>query len=69
MAEKTVELVPPGMIIFMDRRINPAEQWPGTTWEELNNELYITSEEDQQLDDHGNPIKPYDKLLAWIRIS
>lgn len=66
---QTVELVPPGCIIFMDRRINPAEQWPGTVWEELNNELYITSEKEQQLDDAGNPVHPYDKLISWLRIS
>lgn len=69
MAKRAVELVPVGMIIFMDRRINPAEEWPGTTWEELDNELYITSEEEQQLDYQGHPMKPYDKLLAWLRIS
>lgn len=64
-----VELVPVGMIIFMDRRINPAEEFPGTTWEELNNELYIKSEQKPQLDEQGNPVTPFDKLIAWIRLS
>lgn len=64
-----VELVPPGCFIFMDRRINPAEEFPGTVWEELDNELYITSEEKQQIGPDGNPVKPYDKLLCWMRLS
>lgn len=64
-----IELVPVGCIIFMDRRINPAEEFPGTMWEELQNDLYITSEEEQQIDDEGNPIKPYDALIAWLRLQ
>lgn len=64
-----VELVPVGSFIFLDRRINPAEEFPGTVWEEYSNELYITSEEEQQLDNNGRPIKPYDKVLTWLRLK
>lgn len=64
-----IELVPVGCIIFMDRNDNPAEIFPGTMWEELINELYITSEEEQEIDDEGNPVKPYDKLISWLRIK
>lgn len=64
-----IELVPPGTFIFMDRRINPAEQWPGTVWEEYANELYISSEEDQGLDNEGRPTKPHTVLICWMRIS
>lgn len=69
MAETHIELVPVGTFMFLDRRLNPAELFPGTSWEEYTNELYITSEEDQKLDEHGRPIKPFDKVITWLRIK
>lgn len=65
----TIELVPVGSFIFLDREINPAEEFPGTVWEEFTNELYITSEEEQSLDDEGRPVKPYDKVITWLRLK
>lgn len=65
----SIELCPIGGIIFVESDENPAELFPGTTWEELINELYITSETEQQIDDEGNPVLPYTKPRTWRRLS
>lgn len=69
MSDNTTQLVPVGSFLFLHKNLNPAEEWPGTSWEEYVNELYITSEEEQKLDDQGRPIKPYDNVITWLRIK
>lgn len=64
-----VELTPVGGIIFFDAEMNPAEEFPGTTWEELQNDLYITAEEKPTLGPDGQPIGPHTVLKCWQRIT
>lgn len=63
-----IELAPIGTILFFDKDINPAEEFPGTMWEEMINDLYISSNQAQHIDSSGNPTGPYTKLIAWLRL-
>lgn len=66
---KSIELVPVGSFIFLDRDTNPAELFQGTSWEIYENGLYITTKEQLRLDDNGRPTGDYDKLRCWIRLT
>lgn len=64
-----IEMVPVGSVIFFDAEMNPAEEYPGTLWEELDNDLYITAEEKPTLGPDGQPTSPHTVLKCWQRLK
>lgn len=64
-----IQLVPVGSFIFLNRDLNPAELFQGTSWEIYENGLYITTEGQMHLDGNGRPTGDYVNLRCWIRLS
>lgn len=66
---KVIEMIPVGSITFFDNDLNPAEEWPGTTWEQVINDLYICGNDGDRLGPDGMPVGPHTVLRCWMRMS
>ena len=66
MEEKNIP--PVGSIVFMKDDINPAESYPGTIWETVENNIYFISQEKNEKVNDGCKY-PFDKPVSWVRVK
>lgn len=61
--------IPPvGSIIFMKADENPAATYPGTAWEQVENNIYFVTQEKQEKVADGWKC-PFEKPTSWVRVK